>query len=180
MLLGCKKPNNTDCIELFEISKTKLTNTSIVLNTDELIANYGEPNQIIKDCVFYPTGFDKNKIAYDCWFYDNPSIGFEKHENLTYLSSIEFEEGYIELYNPKIILSSNTKLQHVKKIFPIAYANRRIDSKTFSYKYDWISINTESDLNEKILANTVELVFENDKLKYFEFRWKPKNKSKVN
>ncbi|WP_103052876.1 hypothetical protein [Hanstruepera neustonica] len=175
VLLGCKTASEKNGMELFQISKTKLENVSVILSSEELISHFGEPNEVIKNCRFYPNKSDDNKTSFDCWYYDNPNIGFAKFQNFTYLSFIEFEESSIQLINPKIILSSNTQLKDIKKVFPVAYNERRINTKTFSYKYDWVKINTESNLNPNILANTVELIFEDDRLKYFEFTWKPKD-----
>ena len=172
-LLSCHvKKNSSNQDDFFRISASTFYGHPFIMTIEDLKKKFGLPKEVSEGVSHIPADSTSDEVVSDSWFYGaNDEFIFEVNQNFAHLSSVDFRTCQESIQNPDIVLTKDTRISEIEKIFPIAYQNRRIDATTFSFKYEWVRIKSEMQTNMKIRENIVELIFEAGKLIEFNYTW---------
>ena len=164
-LLSCNRKTTAEIKEeFFNISSSKFNGYPFIMKTSDLKKRFGLPDEHTEKEYANDTEYN------DRWYCDE-ELGycFEVDKDLAHLITVDFRDCQYTIQSSDFVLTKDTEISEIEKMFPIAYQNRSIDTTTFSFKYEWVRIKTEKQASKKIKDNIVEMVFEDGKLIEFDY-----------
>jgi hypothetical protein len=176
LFFGCHHTASTNSQpKVLEISKSTYKGKPIIGDQNIFSEIFSKPIIKLDSCSQARIGYIQGYWIYDCITpEDDKSVTYSIHENVVFLSKINFSSPSVKIITPNLILSNQTTLAEIITLFPDSYPQMykdkpQLDKRIFKLAH----ISDDLPINKRLGSNQLELQFENNLLISLTYFWKP-------